>query len=318
MRLRMAILERGIRWMKGRSLELLLWGVVVFWGANYTVGKWGMLGFTPLNFTLIRFLGASPVLILILYLLEHDLKVELRDLPQMALVGLIGTTIYQTVFMAAVKHASAMNASLLLAASPVFTALFTWIFRQETLSIRGRWGSLLALVGVTMVLLFGQNHFALGREAWLGNAYGLLASALWGLYPISANKTLNKYSAVKTVAYSSFLGMLFLLVAGSPSLVRMSWQGVPWQSWASLLYSIGPVTAFGLMAWNYGISKVGANQVMVYMYLIPVVAIVTAALVLGERIHFMQVIGAAVIFMGIYIIKSGKGERAAVTKPDAL
>ncbi len=307
----MSTLERGKRWMKRGSLELLLWGVVVFWGANYTVGKWGMLGFSPLNFTLIRFVGAVPVLILMLYILERDLKIKIRDLPQMALIGLIGTTVYQTVFMAAVKYASATNASLLLAASPVFTALFAWGFKQETLSVRGRWGSLLALVGVTMVLMFGRNELALGSEAWLGNAYGLLASALWGLYPVSAHKILKKYSALKTVTFSAFFGMLFLLVAGSPGLVRMSWQGVSWLSWASLFYAIGPVTAFGLVAWYYSISKVGANRVMVYMYVIPVAAIVTAALVLGERIHMMQILGAGVIFTGIHIIKSGKGEQGA-------
>lgn len=297
--------------MKERYLEWLLWLVVVFWGANYTVGKWGMLGFSPLNFTMLRFLGAVPILVLMLYILERDLKVDMRDLPQVALIGLIGTTLYQTVFMAAVKHASATNASLLLAASPVFTALFAWALRQETLSVRGRWGSLLALAGVTLVMAFGQKQLVWGSESWLGNMYGLLASALWGLYPVSAHHTLKKYSALKTVTFSAFFGMLFLVIAGLPGLVRMSWQDIPWESWGSLLFSIGPVTAFGLVVWYYGISKVGANRVMAYMYVIPVTAIVTAALVLGERIHVMQILGAVVIFTGIHIIKSKPRAQAA-------
>lgn len=296
--------------MKRRSLELLLWGVVAFWGANYTVGKWGMLGFSPLNFTLIRFLLTTPLLMLMLYILEHDLKVKVHDLPQMALIGLIGTTLYQTVFMSAVKYASATNASLLLAASPVFTALFSWGLKQERLSVRGRWGSLLSLIGVTLVLLFGHAQLVWGSEALLGNGYALLASALWGLYPISAHNTLQKYSALKTVTFSSFFGMFFLLVVGTPGLVTMSWQAIPWQAWAALVYAIGPVTAFGLVAWFYGISKVGGNRVMMYMYAIPVAAIVTAALLLGERIHLMQIVGAGVIFTGIHIIKSGKADPA--------
>ncbi|KLU58812.1 putative amino-acid metabolite efflux pump [Peptococcaceae bacterium CEB3] len=291
---------------KGKSLELLLFLVVVFWGANYTVGKWGMLGFSPLNFTLLRFAVAAPLLLLMLYLLERDLRVSLRDLPQMALIGLVGTAIYQTVFMAAVKYASAANASLLLAASPVFTAIFAGVARQETLPARGRWGSVLALGGVVLVLVFGTTKLKAGSGAWLGDMYGLLASGVWGLYPVLTHKMLRRYSALKTVAVSSLFGALFLLAAGLPGLLRVSWPGVPWQSWASLLYSIGPVTVFGLVAWYYGISKVGANRVMAYMYLVPVVAVATAAVMLGEGIHPLQILGAAVIFVGIQVIRSGK------------
>lgn len=295
--------------MRGKYLEVLLWAVVIFWGANYTVGKWGMLGFSPLSFTLIRFVGAAPVLVIMLYVLERDIRVEMRDLPQLALMGLIGTTFYQTMFMAAVKYASAANASLILAASPVFTALFAWATKQETLNRRGRWGSLLALAGVVLVLVFGGSKLKMGSEAWLGDLYGVLASGLWGLYPVSAYTMLRKYSSLKTVTFSALFGTLFLLVVGLPGLLTVSWQDVPWMSWASLLYSIGPVTAFGLVAWYYGISRVGANRVMAYMYLIPVVAILTAVILLGEHLHVMQIVGAAVIFAGIHIIRSGKAAK---------
>lgn len=42
-------------------------------GANYVVGKWGMVGFDPLTFTVIRFVGATPLLFLLIYALEKNL-----------------------------------------------------------------------------------------------------------------------------------------------------------------------------------------------------------------------------------------------------
>lgn len=62
-----------------QSLDIALWIVVLFWGANYVIGKWGMLGFDPVTFNLLRFLGATPALFL---------------LPELALVGLVGITLY--------------------------------------------------------------------------------------------------------------------------------------------------------------------------------------------------------------------------------
>lgn len=292
-----------------KSLDIVLWIVVLFWGANYVIGKWGMLGFDPVTFNLLRFLGATPVLFLLLYLFERDLTVLRKDLPELALVGLVGITLYQTVFMAAVKYATATNASLLLAASPIFTALCSRLLGQEQLGRRGWLGSILALGGVILVLLFGTNKLSLNISDLNGNLIGLLASFVWGIYPIISYRSLQKYSALKTLSYSALFGTIFFLFIGIQGLLNSSWQSIPAVSYGSLFFSIGPVTAFGLVAWNYGFSKVGANQVMMYMYAIPVVAMAAAALILGERLHVLQILGAAIIFLGIYFVRIDKNVR---------
>jgi drug/metabolite transporter (DMT)-like permease len=286
--------------------EWILWGVVLVWGANYVVGKWGMAGFDPLSFTVIRFVSATPILFLLLYALEKDIRIDLRDCWELALIGLVGVTIYQTLFMAAVKYATATNASLMLAVSPVFAAIFAWIAGQERLGSLGRKGSALALIGVVFVLLFGTNKLAVGWDVLRGDLIGLLASSVWGLYPVLAKRMLRKYSALKTITYSSFFGMILLLVVGLKGVLMLSWAQIPMSAWGSEFFSIVFVTAYGLVVWYYAISRVGANHVMAYMYAVPVIAVVTAAIVLGERIHIVQVIGAAVIFIGISLVRKDK------------
>ena len=172
-------------------------------------------GFDPLTFTVIRFVGATPILFLMLYALEKNIRIQLKDCWELALLGLIGVTIYQTLFMASVKYATATNASLMLAVSPVFTAIFAWLAGQERLGSWGRRGSALSLLGVLFVLLFGTNKLAVGWDVMRGNLIGILASSVWGLYPVLAKRMLRKYSALKTITYSSLFGMIFLLVVGS-------------------------------------------------------------------------------------------------------
>ena len=149
--------------------QWVIWGVVLVWGANYTVGKWGMVGFDPLTFNVVRFVGATPLMFLLLYTLEKNLRIQLKDCWEMAMLGLIGITIYQTLFMASIKYATATNASLMLAISPVFAAIFAWLAGQERLGPKGRLGSALSLLGVIFVLAFGTNKLALGWEVIRGD-----------------------------------------------------------------------------------------------------------------------------------------------------
>ncbi|HBW39064.1 MAG TPA: EamA/RhaT family transporter [Desulfosporosinus sp.] len=286
--------------------EWVLWGVVLVWGANYTVGKWGMVGFDPLTFNVVRFVGATPLLFLLLYVLEKDLRIQLKDFWELAMLGLIGITIYQTLFMASVKYATATNASLMLAISPVFAAIFAWLAGQERLGSRGRWGSALAFLGVVFVLLFGTNKLAIGWDVIRGDLIAILASSVWGLYPVLAKRMLRRYSALKTMTYASLFGMIFFLVIGAKGVLAITWVEIPSAAWGSMLYSIFLVTAFGLVVWYQAINRIGANRVMAYMYAVPAVAVVAAAILIKEQIHFMQVLGAVVIFLGIRMIRKDK------------
>ncbi|ODA41201.1 DMT family transporter [Desulfosporosinus sp. BG] len=286
--------------------EWVLWCVVLVWGANYVVGKWGMAGFDPLTFTVIRFVGATPILFLLLYALEKNLRIQLKDCYELALIGLVGVTIYQTLFMAAVKYATATNASLMLAVSPVFAAIFAWIAGQERLGSRGRRGSALSLLGVIFVLLFGTNKLAVGWDVLRGDLIGLLASSVWGFYPVLAKRMLRKYSALKTITYSSLFGTIFLLMVGFRGVQTLSWSNIPLSAWGSMGFSIVLVTAFGLVVWYHAISRVGANRIMAYMYAVPAVAVITAAIILREQVHVMQGVGAVVIFWGISLIRKDK------------
>jgi len=286
--------------------QWVIWGVVLVWGANYTVGKWGMVGFDPLTFNVVRFVGATPLMFLLLYTLEKNLRIQLKDCWEMAMLGLIGITIYQTLFMASVKYATATNASLMLAISPVFAAIFAWLAGQERLGPKGRLGSALSLLGVIFVLAFGTNKLALGWEVIRGDLIAILASSVWGLYPVLAKRMLRKYSALKTMTYASLFGTIFFLAIGLNKVLAITWSEVTFAAWGSMLYSIALVTVFGLVVWYHAISRIGANRVMAHMYAVPAVAVVTAAIILKEQVHLMQAVGAVVIFFGISMIRKDK------------
>lgn len=126
-------------------------------GANYTIGKYGVAYMSSIQFNSLRFLVASPVLLLITFMMERSLRIERKDWLRLVAVGIVGTTMYQTMFMLSVKYTSATNASLLIAMSPIFTGILAVLHKQERFSMKVQIGSIVAFIGAAFVLLTGHT-----------------------------------------------------------------------------------------------------------------------------------------------------------------
>lgn len=283
-------------------VELLLWMVVVIWAGNYTVGKFGMREISPLVFTTLRFLIAAPLIMLLLKYTEGSLNFSRNELPRIIVVGVLGIALYQTVFMAAVKYASVTTASLGLGVSPIFTALLGAATGQEKLHFSVLTGCFTAFSGLFLVINFGPDQAGLVRTFY-GDALAITAGFLWGLYPILATPLLKKHSPLWVTGHSSLAGALVLLAFSIPELRAVNLPAISMAGWGSLLYSALPVTVISLVAWYYGIDKIGANQVMIYMYLIPPVAVAIAMLTIGETVTLVQGIGAIITIFGVFLAK---------------
>ncbi len=72
-------------------------------------------------------------------------------------------------------------------------------------------------------------------------------------------------------------------------------------AWVAAAYSAFVVAAFGFAAWQRGINRIGANRVLVYQYLITLTGVVCGVLLLTESLRANQLLGAAVIFCGVYL-----------------
>ncbi len=259
----------------------------------------------PFNLIVYAFLVASPVLLLITFLMERSLRIERKDWLRLVAVGIVGTTMYQTMFMLSVKYTSATNASLLIAMSPIFTGILAVLHKQERFSMKVQIGSIVAFIGAAFVLLTGHTGGATYEYAWLGNIIGLVAAIAWGWYPILAQPLITKYSAMRVTSWSTLIGIVPLVIYCLFNVNTLTWP-VDTPSWGSLAYSIVFATIFGLAMWYVGISQIGSTKVMVYMYLVPLFAVIFAAVIIGEQINMMQLVGGLIIFIGLYVVKKAE------------
>jgi len=267
--------------------------VSIIWGVNFAFVKFALHDFAPLSFTIVRFALAALFLIAIMLAKHESLFMERRDIVPVIGLGLIGITLYNLLFMYGLNYTTASNSALFISSSPLFAVLIKTVAEKTSFSARGTTGLMLSSLGVFLVIWSKPGGITLSRQAIAGDLLTLCAALFWALYTMKSKPLLEKYSAVKVTAYAMASGTVMLLPLGARELLHQSWSAVSFPSWAALAFTL----------WYDGVKKFGVTRTIVYHYLVPFVAVLFAALFLGERITIPQILGGLAILAGVVMVQ---------------
>src|SRR5882724_13280149 len=183
---------------------------LVLWASAFAGIRAGLRAYSPSHLAILRFLVASLVLA-IYAAVVHFRRPEVRDLPGLALTGLIGITFYNIALNYGETRVTAGAASLLIASVPIWTALFARFMLHEKLTALGWVGVLLSFAGVALIASGEGEGIRLSPQALV-----ILAAALTSsVYMIMQKHYLGRYSALEFTAYSIWFGTLLMLPFGS-------------------------------------------------------------------------------------------------------
>lgn len=298
--------------------DLLIVLVIVLWAVNISVLKIGLRSISPHGFNALRLsLASLAYLAVLLARPGRPAFGRPGDFWKAAGLGLLGITGYQVVFIQAISVMDASTASIVMGTSPVFIALLATAVGQERITFAG-WAGIVISFGGFLLVVSGQNGgLVFSWEAWRGAVLILVANAFWAGYTVFAKPVLARNSPFRLSAVGTIAGTLVYLPFAAGELSRIEWARVPWQGWGAMAYA-GLVAIFLCFAlWYHSVKRVGSAKTGVYGNLTPILAIVFAGLVLGERLTSIQAIGAAITLAGVYLTRSGYRffERRAV-RPD--
>ncbi|HJZ69164.1 MAG TPA: EamA family transporter [Blastocatellia bacterium] len=286
------------------STDLLLLWMTVIWGSNFTAIKYSLEDLLPLSFNALRFTLASAVMLIIVLTSRGGFKIAAGDGKKLFALGLLGNTFYQTLFITGMAHTRAGNAALILATTPLFTAILGRIGKHEYFTSRGVVGLLLAFAGIVMIVIGGRGEVSLG-ETILGDCLLLATTVCWSLYTVGSKRFVHTYGSIKTTMIMMTSGTPVLLLICAPSLFKQDWSRVRPIAWATTVYSGLFAIAIAYVIWSYGVRKIGSTRTAIYSNVTPVVALIVAWVGLGETPTFGQLAGALVIFAGIYLVRHG-------------
>lgn len=302
----------GLSTMRPRTAaDILMILVTLIWGMNFAIIKSAFSCFHPLAFTMLRFIAAAVVISAVLKLCGYPLAVERKDLPALAGLGIVSNTLYQILFVIGLDNTRAGNAGLLISSTPVFAYLSGMLLNKDPFRRRVLGGILLSVAGVAVVVLFSSKTVEFG-SSWFGDTLILLSAICWGIYTGWAARWVLKYGPVRMTFWTTLTGAAAMLPPLVPFLLRQDWRGVTREGWLAFLYATFLAIVFGYLAWSYALQHLGVARTAVYSNVTPLIALFGGWLVLGERPLLAQLLGAALILSGVFLVRA---RRATLLPP---
>lgn len=298
--------------------HLLALAVVVVWGVTFVSTK--MLigaGLHPVDIFWIRFMLAYAGIWLYILLTGKDRRLWYgwKEEAVFLLLGLTGGSVYFLTENTALAYTQACNVSFLVCSAPLFTAILTLLYRhfgkdryaRSLEKVRLGWplagGTVLALTGMALVAFEGTRL----KLSPKGDLLAIGAAICWALYSLFVGEMTRRYGTVTVTRKVFFYGLLTILpfLGGqgfSPALLGQA------TVWSNLLFLGIVASLVCFIAWNKVIEKLGNVTSTNYVYLNPVFTLLTAMVLLGERMTPLSGLGCAAILAGVIWAGADKPE----------
>ena len=287
---------------------LALAATLALWASAFAGIRAGLHAYSPGQLAVLRFIVASTTLAIYAGI-AHFHRPELRDIPGLILSGIIGISFYNLALNYGETRVSAGAASLLIASTPIWTAVLAGFILHEKLIAR-RWaGVFVSFAGVALIASGEGEGIHLSPQALI-----ILAAAVTSaIYMIQQKQFLGRYSALEFTAYSIWSGTVFMLPFGGGLLhaVRVAPVGA---TLAIVYLGIFP-GALAYVGWAYVLSHGPAGRVTTLLYLIPVLAIAIAWAWLGEVPRVLSLVGGGIALAGVALVNLNVRSSRSETLP---
>jgi len=284
-------------------VDLMLILMSFVWGINFPIVKGALMDFSPLSFNAIRFGTSSLILLSILWLRERSLGIKKKDVGYFVLLGIIGNTAYQLFFINGIALTTASNSSLIIATTPIFIVLLSAALRVEKITSRIVQGVILSFLGIIMIILGSGKPLSFTEQSWIGDLLTIGSPICWASYTVLSKPKLKEYSPLKLTAITMAIGTLPLILISTPALSVENWAAISVNSWLSLAFSAVFAIAIGYVAWYTGVNRIGTSRTALYENLVTVFAVASAWVLLSEGMTVVQIIGAVLVFVSLYIAR---------------
>jgi len=276
--------------------------VIAIWGTTFISTKVLLDTLTPVEIMVYRYVlgymalwAAHPT-----WHKPESIREELCFLG----AGFFGGTLYFLTENYALKYSLASNVGLLVASSPILTALAArCLLKGETLGRGVVFGFVVAFSGIFLVMFNG--HFVLKLNP-LGDLLAVAAAGSWAVYSILIKTMPARHGGVhltRKVFFYSLLTMSPLLLTDG-----FHWDAARLSSWpvaANLLFLGILASAVCFLLWSTVIWNIGPVRANNFIYMVPLVTMITSVIVLREPVTVFAVTGGVLILAGVYLASAG-------------
>ncbi len=270
---------------------------IVIWDTTFISTKVLLIDFKPIEILFFRFVIGF---IALLFVYPYPLKnTTFKQEILFALAGLSGVCLYYLLENIALTYTMASNVGVIISIAPFFTALIAFFMKNEKLQLRFFVGFIVALIGIFLIS-FNGVRMQLNPQ---GDILALLATFVWACYSILIRKVSEfGFYTIQTTRRIFGYGLLFMILAlflfDFHIGINRFFDKV---NLLNILFLGLGASAFCFVTWNLAVKHLGAVKTSIYIYLVPVITVMTSFLVLKEKITFISAMGTLLTLCGLLI-----------------
>lgn len=277
---------------------------VVVWGGTFIATKIALKEASPATIVWLRFSMGVVILGATVVLRKQFAWPEKSEWLYFALLGFIGVTFHQWLQATGLQTAKATTTAWIVATTPVFIAILGWFTLKEKLGWIQIGGIVLAAFGVLLIVSKGNIPalFA-GQEGTFGDVLIFISALNWAVYTILSRRELARHPAARMMFFVMLLGWLFTniwIFGFGPGLSEIS--QLTSSGWGAVLILGIFGSGLAYIAYYDALQALPASQLGAFLNIEPLVTALLAAVMIGENITIISLIGGAIIIFGVWLV----------------
>ncbi len=270
----------------------------IIWGAALPIYKWSLEEVPPFTFSFLRFfIGALIVLPFVI----KKLEIDRRDYKNLFLLAIFSVTIQIPLLFFGLRLTPSINAPIIIAFGPIILILASIFYLKEKPKSKIIGGPIISLMGIMAIILrpLLENGFSGGV---LGSFFIFLATVCSVIQTILLKKVTTRNDPLTVVFWIFLLGSLPLI----PFVIWESrsfnlFTDLTMQGALGIIYAIYLSTVVAHFFFAFGTKYISASEIGIFSYVDPIATIIIAIPLLGEQITPAYLVGAVLVFLGIFI-----------------
>ena len=295
-------MERSDLKIKIVALLEVLFAVVV-WGASFIATKVALRDVTPVTVVWLRFAVGVVILGIAVAARRQFAPPTRNEWGYFALLGFLGVAFHQWLQSNGLLTATAITSAWIVSTTPIFMALLGLLVLKEGLGWLRAAGIFLATAG--MLLVVSRGNLASLVSAGFGtpgDTLILISAVNWAVFSILSRRGLKTHPAARMMFYVMAFGWLFttVLFFGTTRLDEVARLTLP--GWTAVAFLGIFCSGLAYIAWYDALQALPAARVGAFLYIEPLVTMVTAAVLLREKVTLAAVAGGGIILVGVWLV----------------
>lgn len=290
------------------SLAAVMWGVAAAVAKSFFNKSYEPLILVQMRVTLsfavlfLFFLTTNPKL----------LRFNLRDIPHVLIVGILGVAGSNYFYYAAIKETNVSTSILVQYTAPIMVMMYTVIFQKERLSSMKLSALVLSIGGI--ILAVGAYDPAVIQGSLKGIILALLAAVSFSIFNISGKSLTQKYSIWTGLIYLLLAATLFWSFINTPmDIINAGYSAEDWKVFG-IIALISILIPYSL--YYYGLKHIQSSKAIIISTLEPVIAIIAEWLFLNGRMGPLQIVGACSVIAAIVLLQKDSRDAEPIIVSD--